>query len=129
MSDAMISLDPTTSKIGKLALASHALHPYFLTLLAEVAEMSVEKGYEPLNWLKNDSPVTVMYCLNAAERHQQKAKLGIDYNTEEKTLNGDSTNMKPFHLACAAYNNLMAALIILKNPKKDDRIFKNGELK
>lgn len=124
-----MALDPKKSKEGKLKLASNALHPEFITLLAEVAEMSVEKGYTPLNWLEKDSPVSVTYCLNAAERHRQQAKLGIDRNTEEKTLDGDPTKLQPMHLAQSAYNDLMAALLILKRPEADDRVFRDGELK
>lgn len=123
-------LDPATSKKGKLKLASPALHPEMISLLAEVAELSIEKGYEPLNWLKEDSAVTVSYCLNAGDRHRQKAKLGFDRNTEEKHLDGTPTEIQPLHLAQSAYNDLMAALLILKKGNKaDDRMFKNGELK
>lgn len=123
-------LDPKTSKKGKLNLASPALHPEMISLLAAVAEMSVEKGYKPLNWLDKDSPVTVMYCLNASDRHKQKVKLGIDYNTEEKKLDGTPVSQQVMHLAQSAYNDLMAALLLLKKgDKADDRAFKDGELK
>lgn len=125
----MSNLDPKKSKEGKLALASTALHPKMLTLLAEVAELSVEKGYPPLNWIQEGSPVTVMYCLNAGERHSQKAKLGIDYNDEERDMNGNPCKTKPMHLAQDAYNKLMAAILLLERPEADDRVWKDGELK
>lgn len=126
---AKTKLDPKKSKEGKLKLASSALHPEMITLLAQVAELSVEKGYEPLNWIKDESEVTVMYCLNASERHKQKAKLGIDINDEEKTLDGEPTKIQPLHLAQSAYNDLMAALLILHKSSADDRMFKDGKLK
>lgn len=125
----MTVLNPTLSKKGKLALASPALHPLFLQLLAEVAVMSEEKGYEPLNYLRDDSPVTISYLLNAAERHKQKVKLGIDINNEERKMDGTPTSITPMHLACSAYNDLMAAVLLLKRPAADDRLFKDGELK
>jgi len=122
-------LDPMQSKKGKLPLASSALHPKFLELLAEVAEMSIEKGYRPLNWVLEDSPVTLMYCLNAAERHANKVKRGFDINSEEKTLQGLPTTNTPLHMAQVAYNYLMAAVLLLEHPDKDDRVFKDGQLK
>ncbi len=124
-----MTLDPTQSKKGKLALASTALHPKFQELLAEVAELSVEKGYKPLNWIEKDSRVSVMYCLNAAERHAHKVKMGIDRNTEEYRLDGKRCLTTPLHMAQVAYNYLMAAMILLEHPERDDRAFQEGELK
>lgn len=125
-----MALDPSKSKDGKVKLCHPALHPDFTDPLIAVAEVSEEKGYEPLNWLDENSPVTVMYCLNAAQRHLKKVLKGIDINTEEKKLDGTPCKTQPSELACAAYNLLMADMLLKeKGSKVDDRMFSNGRRK
>lgn len=119
-------LNPETSKQGKKALCSQALHPELCDPLIDVSEMSIEKGYTPLNYLDKDSKVTVTYCLAAAKRHLQKAEMGIDLNTEELGLDGLPTKIKCQHLAQVAYNALMALMILKERPEADDRLFKVG---
>lgn len=119
----MTKLDPKKSKLGKLNLASKALHPRFEEMLAEVAEMSIEKGYEPLNWLDSQNEVTVLKLVSAAKRHEKKFLKGIDTNDEEVTLDGKACTFKPSHLACAAYSLLMAAVLVEEGIKGlDDRV-------
>lgn len=124
-----MSLDPKISKKDKLKVCSKALHPMFSYPFISVAELSLEKGYKPLNWLEKDSPVTVMYCISAAQRHLDIAKIGIDINREERKIDGSLCENKPLHLAQAAYNLLMACHILNIFPEKDDRLFKDGEFK
>lgn len=121
-------LDPKTSKQGKLKVCSHALHPEFSYPLVDVAEMSLERGYAPLNWLNKDNKVTALYLIEAAQRHLDKIKLGIDDNNEEKKLDGSSTRVVK-HAAQVAYNMLMLLMQQDKGVLIDDRIFTNGELK
>ncbi len=94
-----------------------------------MAELSTEKGYEPFNWLNKDNKVTMMYLIEAAQRHLDKLKMGIDINTEEKMLDGTPTKTQPMHGAQVAYNMLM----LLRQQKEgiaiDNRMFKNGKLK
>lgn len=123
----MTKLDPKISKKSKLKVCSKALHPEFLYPLIAVSEMSIEKGYEPFNWL-TDKNVTVTYLIEAAQRHLDKIKLGIDVNDNEITLDGASCKNKPLHAACVAYNMLMLCLQIEKRCSVDDRLFKNGIL-
>lgn len=119
----MTKLDPKKSKLGKLNLASKALHPRFEEMLAEVAEMSIEKGYEPLNWLDPQNEVTVLKLVSAAKRHEKKFLKGININDEEVTLDGYFCTFKPSHLACAAYSLLMAAVLVEEGIKElDDRV-------
>jgi hypothetical protein len=124
-----LSLDPKTSKEGKLKVCSKALHPEFSYPLIAVAEMSIEKGYKPLNWLDKNNKVTMMYLIEAAQRHLDQVKLGIDINTEEKTLDGQPTKNQPFHAAQVAYNMLMLVRQMQEGVAIDDRHFQNGELK
>lgn len=121
-----MSLDPKKSKEGKLKLCSPALHPRFSDPLVAVSEMSIEKGYAPLNYLDKDSSVTLTYLLAAAKRHIQKVELGIDINTEEVRQDGTACYNQPEELACAAYNLLMASLLLKTRPEADDRLFKDG---
>lgn len=123
-------LNPKDSKTGKVRVCHPAIHPDFADPLIATAEVSAEKGYKPLNWLDDDSPVTVMYCMEAAQRHFKKALKGIDVNTEEKKLDGTPCKAQPLHLAQAAYNLLMACMLLeVKGDKVDDRLFKNGKRK
>ncbi len=123
-------LDPKKSKEGKLPLNSPALHPEFCNPLVLVAEMSREKKYEPLNWLDEDSTVTLSYLDGAIMRHLQKAMMGFNKNTEEKTLEGNPTKNQPYHYACVAYNALMACMLLdQKGDKIDDHLFKDGRKK
>lgn len=122
------SLDPATSKQGKEVVDSEALHPDFVASLAKVAQVSIEKGYAPFNWLEQDSPVRVSTLLQAHARHVRLAKLGFDDN-QEKKLDGTNVSVVAHHLEHAAYNLLMAAKIINDLPDHDDRKFKNGKLK
>lgn len=125
------TLDPEKSKAGKINLCSKALHPQFSYPLVQVSEMSIEKGYEPLNWLQPGHKVTMTYLIGAAQRHLDKVKLGIDINTEEKKLDGTDVSLlnQPYHAAQVAYNMLMLVRQILDGVAIDDRLFKNGELK
>lgn len=114
-------LNPKDSKKGKPDLASVALHPDFDELLAQVAEVSVEKGYEPLNWLEPNNEVTVTKLISAARRHENMFRSGHDYNQETK-LGGERCSITAQHLAHAAYSLLMAAVIIKKGiTELDDR--------
>lgn len=123
-------LNPKSSKVGKLELVSRALHPDFEVLLAKVAALSVEKGYQPLNWLDPDNAVTVTKLMAAARRHENKTLKGIDINDEEKTLEGKLCENKTFHLVYAAYSLLMAAVILQEGIKElDDRMFSGGRIK
>lgn len=123
------SLDPKTSKKGKLAVCSKALHPEFSYPLITVAEMSIEKGYKPLNWLDPKNEVTVTYLIEAAQRHLDKVKLGIDVNNDEKTLEGKATKNQPYHAAQVAYNMLMLVTQLQNGVEIDDRLFVEGKLK
>lgn len=120
-------LDPKKSKEGKLKLCSKALHPEFSYPLVDVAEMSIEKQYEPLNYLDKDTSVTITYLIEAAQRHLDQLKLGIDINDQEKTLDGKPTKTQPHHAAQVAYNMLMLVLQQKKGIDKDDRLFYMGE--
>lgn len=122
-------LDPKKSKEGKLSVCSPAYHPEFHYPLFDVAEMSVEKGYKPLNWLDADTRVTASYLIAAAQRHLDKIKMGVDINTEERALNGEATKFTPYHAAQVAYNMLMYCMLHQKGTLKDDRLFKDGERK
>ncbi len=124
----MKNLDPKSSKQGKIKVCSKALHPEFSYPLIDIAEMSIEKGYEPLNWLDPKNGVTALYLIEAAQRHLDKVKLGIDINTEEKKLDGTATSIQPYHAAQVAYNMLMLVLQIKKGVVIDDRVFKQGEV-
>lgn len=123
------ALDPKISKIGKFPICSKALHPEFCYPLVTVSEMSIEKGYEPFNWLKPGHPVTMSYLIAAAQRHLDCLKMGIDINTKETTLDGSSTINQPHHAAQVAYNMLMLCLQIKYGVAIDDRQFKDGVLK
>src|SRR4051812_8269348 len=81
-------LDPKTSKFGKLEVCSKALHPEFTNPLIDVAEMSIEKGYEPMNWLKPGHEVSLSSLLAAAQRHLNMVKMGIDKNDFELKIDG-----------------------------------------
>lgn len=122
-------LDPKKSKKGKLKVCSKALHPEFSNPLIEVAELSLEKGYKPLNWLDTNNKVTVMYLIEAAQRHLDKVKMGIDLNTEEKKLDGSQTINQPLHAAQVAFNMLMLCRQMQEGVEIDDRLFKDGALK
>lgn len=119
-------LDPKQSKKNKLRVCSKALHPEFSNPLIDVAEMSLEKGYEPLNWLDPKNHVTTTYLIEAAQRHLDQIKMGIDINTEEKTLSGEYTKNQPYHAAQVAYNCLMLCRQMLEGVEIDDRLFKDG---
>lgn len=121
-------LDPKTSKLNKEIVDSVALHPDFIAELAKVAQVSVEKGYVPFNWLFKDSETRVSTLLAAHARHLRLAKKGINNNTEVK-LDGSEIKIYANHLVYAAYNLLMANQIIKELPTNDDRLFKDGELK
>ena len=125
-------IDSVTSKDNKEKVSSPALHPLFTRTLVTVAELSVEKGYEPLNWLNPDNKVTVIKLLDAAQRHMDLVRMGYDVNDKEVKLDGTPCKTKPTHSAQVSYNTLMVDMI-LKDPelaaKLDDRIFKNGKLK
>lgn len=115
-------LDPKKAKEGKLNLASKALHPMFEELLAIVAEASLEKGYEPLNWLNPKNEVTILKLISASKRHINKFIKGTNINEEEKTLLGEPCKNKTNHLVYAAYSLLMAAVITEENIEElDDR--------
>lgn len=122
-------LDPKTSKEGKLKVCSKALHPKLSYPLIAVAELSLEKGYEPLNWLNPENKVTALYLIEAAQRHLDQVKLGIDLNTQERRLDGYYCTNKPYHAAQVAYNMLMLVRQIEEGVLIDDRLFKDGELK
>ncbi len=124
----MKKLDPKTSKLGKEIVDSDALHPDFTELLAKVADVSISKGYVPFNWLHNDSFVKVSALLKASARHFRLAKKGINVN-KEVDLDGKEIPIYVNHLVYAAYNNLMAAIIIRDLPEHDDRLFKDGKPK
>lgn len=123
-------LDPHISKEGKKKLCSEALHPELWHPLVDVAELSLEKGYEPFNWLEKGKASThLLYWFNAAQRHFDKAKMGFDINDEEKTLSGEPTKTKPAHLAQAAYCLLTALYLQSQEVCVDERRFKKGKLK
>lgn len=126
--EGLSNLDPAKSKVGKEIVDSQALHPSFVEELAKVAEVSVQKGYEPFNWIKLDSSTRVSTFLQAGQRHLNKAKKGYDTN-HEKRLDGSDITITTHHLVYAAYNLLMAAYKIKYLPEHDDRLFKDGELK
>lgn len=119
-------LDPKKSKKDKLRVCSKALHPEFSYPLIEVAELSLEKGYKPLNWLDKDSKVTVTYLVEAAQRHLDKIKMGIDINTEERALDGAPATNQPWHAAQVAYNMLMLCRQMEEGVEIDDRLYKDG---
>ena len=122
-------LDPKQSKIGKIHLCHKALHPELSYPLVAVAELSTEKGYAPFNWLKPDSAATsISYWLNAAQRHLDKVKMGVDLNTEEFKQDGTSTITQPNHAAQAAYCLLCLLLLQKQGLAVDDRLFKDGKL-
>lgn len=124
------SLDPHKSKEGKVKLCSRALHPTLHYPLVDVAELSLEKGYKPFNFLEEGKESTrVMYWVEAAQRHIDKYKMGFTLNKEEKKLDGTSTNIQPHHLAQAAYDLLCAILVENSEHGQDDRMFKEGKLK
>lgn len=123
-----MSLDPVEAKKGKFPVCSRAYHPELHYPLIIVAEMSLEKGYSPLNWLPQESPVTSMYLINAAQRHLDKVKLGIDLNQEETKMDGTKIEGEIYHAAQAAYNLLMLCMKHKKNTLIDDRMFKDGEI-
>ena len=123
-------VNPKDSKKGKQNICNPALHPEFSDPLIVVADMSIEKGYNPLNWLDETSPVTVSYCIAASLRHIKKFQMGFTINNEETTIDGIPTKSQPSHLACAAYNLLMADRILKeKGDTADDRLFKEGKRK
>lgn len=123
------TLDPNKSKKDKFPVCSTALHPEFSYPLVAVAELSIEKGYKPLNWLDKNNNVTVNYLISAAQRHLDLVKLGVDINDQETTLDGKPTKNKPFHAAQVAFNMLMLCLQIQKQVEINDRLFKDGRLK
>lgn len=125
--ESLSGLNPKKSKEGKLRLCSKALHPEFSYPLINVAEMSIEKGYKPLNWLVRNSPATnASYTIEAAQRHLDKVKLGVDFNTEETKQDGSKIDLEIEHAAQVAYNMLMFCLIKKKGILNDDRLFRNG---
>jgi len=126
--DARPILDPKTSKKGKLKVCSKAIHPEFNYPQVDVAEMSIEKGYAPLNWLDPSNKVTTMYLIEAAQRHLDKVKMGVDDNTEERKLDGTPTRTVK-HAAQVAYNMHMLLLQQKLGVDIDDRMFKNGKVK
>lgn len=121
-----MSLDPKTSKKDKKKVSSKAYHPEMHLPLIPVADMSIEKNYEPFNWLDSNNEVTMTYLIDAAQRHLDKIKLGIDINTEEKTPTGERCKNQPYHAACVAYNMLMLCLQMDKGVAIDDRMFIDG---
>jgi len=124
------NLDPGVSKLNKKKVCSKGLHPLFSDPLIAVSELSIEKGYEVFNWLKvGQTKVTTTYLIEAAQRHLDQLKLGIDINDQEKKLDGTSTINKPHHAAQVAYNMLMLILQQQEGVAIDDRLFKNGQLR
>lgn len=120
-------LDPKTSKANKKKVSSKALHPEFHYPLVDVAELSIEKGYSPFNWLKEGHPVTTTYLIDAAQRHLDQIKLGIDVNKKEKKLDGTACTAQPYHAAQVAFNMLILCMQIEKGVLVDDRLFTQGE--
>lgn len=120
-------LDPKKSKEGKLRVCSQALHPEFSYPLIDVAEMSIEKGYAPLNWV-NFETVTAIYLIEACQRHLDRVKMGIDVNDQEEKQDGTPCR-EVLHMAQVAYNALMYCQKYLNKTLKDDRLFKDGEIK
>lgn len=125
----MSEIPEVLSKKHKQKVSSPALHPEFTLPLVDVAELSMEKGYTPLNWLQLGHQVTITQLLDAAQRHLNKVRLGIDINREEKTLDGNPTKTQCLHAAQVAYNMLMICMQQLKGYQIDDRMFKDGESK
>lgn len=124
-----MALDPRTSKLGKLNLASPALHPDFEEALARVSQVSIEKGYDPLNWLDPKNSVTVLNLIGAAKRHIRSSVLGYN-NNQESRQDGTKCPTTANHLEHAAYGLLMASVIIRSGLLSlDDRLFIEGELK
>ena len=117
------SIDPNTSKEGKLRLAE--VHPEFIKILAGVSEVSKEKGYEPLNWIQKDVKCYfVSYLVSAALRHINYFLEGEDFN-QEKKQDGTDVSTRLEHLAHAAYGLLMAVTLQrLGRTDLDDRKLK-----
>lgn len=87
-------------KMRKPRLAE--VHPQFERSLADVFQVSVEKGYEPNNWTDTELVPTIS-LINAARRHINKHLSGELYNKEQ------GCEMVTLHLENAAYGLLMAA--------------------
>lgn len=103
-------IDPNQSKKGKLAYAE--VHPQFEDSLARVNEISKLKGYETLNWVKEDVKCYfVSYLLSAARRHMNLFLKGEDLNVEKDKEGNDITEPDVLHVECAAYNLLMIATL------------------
>lgn len=119
------NIDPNKSKKGKLPLAE--VHPDFEESLALVNELSKVKGYELLNWIKDDVKCYfVSYLVSAARRHINKFLKGEDYNIEIDQQGNQILEPKVLHVECAAYNLLMLAALFKQGRKDlDDRKFKN----
>lgn len=123
----MPKLDPNKSKEGKLPLAQ--VHPQFIESLSGVSQISAAKGYELLNWVRQDVKCYfVSYLTSAAMRHINKFLNGEDYNIEVDQ-EGNEIDLGVLHVECAAYNLLMVATLF-RNSRKDldDRLLTMEEV-
>lgn len=117
------ALDANTSKKGKLPIAE--VHPWMLEELAKVSQMSKEKGYEVLSWIKPEfNGKFLEYLASAADRHAIAFKSGADLNQELK-MNGDPVETLVYHTSQAAYNYLMISVLLrMGRNDLDDRKIK-----
>jgi hypothetical protein len=119
-------IDPQQSKKGKLPYAM--IPKEFIEELAKVVQVSIEKGYKPFNWRQKDSQTKLAsYLVSAGLRHTYEWLAGNDLN-EEKKSDGSTCDTRSNHLACAAYNFLMAVTLQCDGRTDLDDRFKVTEL-
>lgn len=113
-------INSNTSKIGKLPLAE--VHPQFEKSLSLVSELSKWKGYEPLNWVRDDfKGGFINYMISAARRHINEFIEGNNINYEKRDKD-DAIDSSVLHVEAAAYNLLMiATLYRMGRDDLDDR--------
>lgn len=110
-------LDPSKSKAKKLPY--HMIPSEWIEALARVAQQSVEKGYEPFNWRRSDSPTKLdSYLYAAADRHIKKWHGGESFNFEYKQ-NGEPCPTVTHHAVQAAYNLLMLYTLEICDKRND----------